>query len=366
MLQPSEEQKIELQLPALDTNSEYHINILVHTAVEQPMIPKGHLVAREQFLIQKAKPFSFEMKEGHTLSMNQDNDKIEVQGDNFTIVFSKKTGHLDTYKFKGVSLLSNTLKANFWRPPNDNDLGNRMPERLAVWKKASTNQQLTTFNVFDGIKKELIKLKTFKSGGFQIHTTYTLEDIEGKVSLIYSINEKGAIKVETTLSNINTELPELPRFGNTLEISSEFNQVKWYGRGPYENYWDRKAASFVGNYSASVDALYEAYLRPQENGNRTDIRQVSFKNEAGHGITIYSQGKLNFSAHHQHINDFDQELGTKRKHISDIEKKPFVEIKLDYEQMGVGGLDSWGAKPLPKYTLQAKEYSFSYVIKPEL
>ncbi|MEH6405958.1 MAG: glycoside hydrolase family 2 TIM barrel-domain containing protein [Leeuwenhoekiella sp.] len=353
ILKPAEEQTITLPLPKLDANGEYLINILATTTRDQPLIAKGNILAREQFLLQKGQLIPFEKTNQNKLIFSRNKQKTEVKSEDFEIAFNTETGLLSSYIYKGNQLILEPIKANFWRPANDNDLGNGMPNRLSMWKKASHNQQLKSFTISKQTD-HLIALKAL----------YELEDVNAEVSLKYSINDKGAILVETKLMHVSDSLPELPRFGNIFVIPKEYDSVEWYGRGPYENYWDRKNASFLGDFKASVADLYEEYVRPQENGNRTDIRWVSFKNNQGKGFKVCNQGNLNFSAHNQYLADFDQELADKRKHISDINVRPFIEVKLDFKQMGVGGLDSWGARTLPEYTIKADDYTFSYIIEP--
>ncbi|MEC3908492.1 glycoside hydrolase family 2 TIM barrel-domain containing protein [Tamlana sp. 2201CG12-4] len=363
-LAPGEDQVLELPLPKPDDKSEYFINIEAYTTIEQPLVPSGHLVARQQFQLSEVLPAVFKSNTGKNISVNKKDDNIEVKGNDFQIVFNKKTGKLTNYSYKGEQLLLEPLKVNFWRAPNDNDLGNGMPNRLAKWRKASFEQQLIHVEVIQQNAQGKEEKRKKGISTVIVKTVFGLPDVNAKVFLDYHINGTGEIKIKTSLSGVSKELPELPKFGTLFVMPEAFDQVEWYGRGPYENYWDRKDASFMGRYKASVKDLYEAYVRPQENGNRTDIRWVSFKNKQGNGLKIINQGALSFSAHHQRITDFDQKLNEKRKHISEIPQRSLVEVKVDFGQTGVGGLDSWGARPLQEYTLQPENYEFSYIIKP--
>ena len=148
-----------------------------------------------------------------------------------------------------------------------------------------------------------------------------------------------------------------------MSIPQELNQVKWYGRGPQENYWDRKTAAFVGVYEKTVDDLYYPYISPQENGNRTDTRWIVFANSEGYGLVATGMPLLSWSALPYTMEDLTQESrGT--MHTYDLQKKDFISVNLDYKQMGLGGDNSWGAWPHEKYRLPAKEYSYEFKLSP--
>ena len=163
-------------------------------------------------------------------------------------------------------------------------------------------------------------------------------------------------------NNKNAKLPILPRFGNNFIINKEFNHVNWLGKGPFENYQDRNTAALVGQYAAKVSDLYFPYIRPQENGYKTENRWVTFTNDSGEGIKITAPKYFGFSAHHQYNSDFDAGETKQQRHTTDIAQRDFVSINIDHEQMGVGGDNSWGAMPLKEYRITAEKMSYSYTI----
>jgi len=138
--------------------------------------------------------------------------------------------------------------------------------------------------------------------------------------------------VINTLSDIDKELPHLPRFGDYFIIKNEYQNVEWFGRGPHENYNDRNTAALVGQYKAKVEDLYFPYIRPQENGYKTDVRWITFTNKNGGGIKIEGMQLLGFSAHHQYNDDFDTGTEKQQRHTIDIVKRDFVNINIDYKQ----------------------------------
>lgn len=158
------------------------------------------------------------------------------------------------------------------------------------------------------------------------------------------------------------KLPELPRFGLNFRICNDFRKISWLGKGPWENYQDRNTAAFVGLYESTVDEQFVPYVRPQENGYKTEVRWVGLENGKA-GILMSSDSLFCFSALPY---DFDEMKGFKQccRHLNELEKLDFVDLDIDYKQMGVGGDDSWGARPYKQYTLPAGNYSYSFTMKP--
>jgi len=150
-----------------------------------------------------------------------------------------------------------------------------------------------------------------------------------------------------------------------MQLPVSFDNVSYYGRGPQENYWDRQRSAFVGRYDSKVADLGFSYIRPQENGNRTGIRSVTFTDDKGFGLEIDAVDTvLNFTARHNLDEDFDPGLTKKQQHISDIDRRDIVAVNIDLQQRGLGGDTSWGALPMDKYRMLAKKYSYSYLLKP--
>ena len=183
------------------------------------------------------------------------------------------------------------------------------------------------------------------------------------------------ILIENHYEKVLADLPETPRIGLTAELIQELDEVQWYGRGPHESYWDRKTGARIGLYRSSVSDLYWPYLRPQENGNRSDVRWFSLINrEKGYGILIKGVPMVDFSAHHQRIEDFESLERTdgrhqdgehvKNRHTIDVPTRDLVTLNVDYRQMGVGGDNSWGAQTHDEYKLTQSKYAFSFIIEP--
>lgn len=367
---PYDSQEIQIELPELpDANAEYFLNIFATTKTASALLPEQFLVAYEQFQLTDYKPAVFEM-DTKGLSVTKIDDNIKVSGDGFEIGFSSKNGSLTTLDYGQGNLVKKGPSVNFWRAPIDNDYGYNMPKLLNAWKEATESQNLISFqlNANDG-KKVMDAVKLTENpfnvkNNLQLNATYNLPSVEGQVAITYAINNKGEILVNTQLIGIKDNLPILPRFGNNFVIDASYENVSWYGRGEHENYQDRKTSALVGEYDSKVEDLYFEYIRPQENGNRTDIRTLSFSNSKGNGILISSPSLFGFSAHHQYNSDFDEGMTKQQRHTFDIPQRDLININIDQSQMGVGGDNSWGFLPREKYQIKPSNLSFSYMIRP--
>lgn len=372
-LNPSESRVLDIGLPKLERNgAEYLLNVYARTNTKTALVPKDHLVAYEQFSISEYTPEVFETKDsGNGFSIASDGDTLIISGKDFEMKFNITQGKLTSLDYGNGNILLLGMRANFWRPTNDNDFGYNMPKKLGVWKDASESQDFIGLNVTSDRSNTSIDVLKLAENPYEVNddklkitTTYGLPSVGGKATIIYDVNDKGEIRITNRLLDIKDSLPVLPRYGNNFIINKKYDQVIWYGRGPHENYEDRKTSALVGRYEAKVADLYFPYIRPQENGNRTDIRWVQFVDAVGKGIEIYAPQLFGFSAHHQYNTDFDAGETKKQHHTFDIVKRDLVNINIDYRQMGVGGDNSWGLMALEKYQIPASNMSYSYVIKP--
>lgn len=188
----------------------------------------------------------------------------------------------------------------------------------------------------------------------------TLPAGESGYRAVYTVYGSGDVVVESSI-NPREDLPELPRFGMQMGLRGEFNTMTWYGRGPYETYWDRKSGAAVGVYSGPVEDQIYDYFRPQENGNKTDVRWAAWTNGDGVGLMAVGMPLLNVSAWPYTMDDLE-----KAKHINELPRRDTVTVNLDYKQMGVGGDDGWtpNARPHPEYTLPPKPRSYRFRLRP--
>ena len=346
---------IDLENLKLRKGAEYLLNVSVQTSQPSELVPKGHEVAREQFVLPfKVQTGKTELPNKLSLQMSDTQDFVQIKGENFSVRFDKVTGLLSSFAYRGTELIMEGPSPNFWRAPTDNDFGNGMPKRCAVWKTASSHRQLDRFEI---VKQDPTQI--------EIEAGYTLQDVESKHTVTYTLLNTGDLIIKNHFIPGKMKLPELLRFGMRMRVPKNLQQVQWYGRGPHENYWDRKPSAFIGLYANTVQDQYVKYVSPQENGYKTDVRWVTLTQKNGVGLLAVGQPTLCFSALPYSIEDLTQERrGT--KHPTDLVERDFIELNIDYKQTGVGGDNSWGARPLDKYTLQAKEYSYSFRLRPFL
>jgi len=227
-----------------------------------------------------------------------------------------------------------------------------MEKRCSLWRDVSIKQKLKEFT-----------FRKINGSTIQVKVQYELTEATSQYQLAYTILGNGEVKVDNQFLTEGKNLPELPRLGLRLQLVKGFNMIEFYGRGPHENYWDRNSSAFVGHYKSTVKDQYVPYISPQENGYKTDVRWLILTNKNGLGLMVKGDPLFCFSALHYTIEDLSQEKrGT--RHRFDLKEKDFVELLLDFKQSGVGGDNSWGARPLEKYTILPKNYSFSFTFVP--
>ena len=351
---PDAAKVFNLDIPVLERKSgvEYFLNVAAVTASDQPLIPRGHVVAAEQFRDQVRKPLAPKaVGASSALKTSQTDSAAVIEGQDFSVTFDKKTGLLISFKSGATEVLKRALEPNFWRAPTDNDFGNRMPTRLAAWRKAADNRTLDNFSVQQVGPTVCVAAADF-----------SLKDVQAKYQVKYRVFGTGDVVIEVKFSPAGRNIPELPRLGMKTALPAEFKNIQWYGRGPHENYVDRKTSAFVGLYKSSVDEMIVPYVSIQEYGNRTDIRWVALSNKDGIGLLAVGLPQFDFSALPYTAEDLTQN-SRGDKHPADIAKRDFVALNLDYAQMGVGGDDSWGAQPHPQYRLGAREYVYKFRLR---
>lgn len=333
--------------------ADYRLLIRFTTREAQPLIPKGHEVAWDQFVL----PFSaaartLSMASIPRLEMIEQPSGYLFKGAGFELLFDKKLCSISSLIAGGSQLIKSAPMPNFWRIPVDNDFGNNMPERCAMWKEAGISATIDSITVerISDQKVSISAVSTLTAGKSKLYRTYT----------IYG---SGDIVVNSRFVPGKDSLAELPRFGMQMVLPREFDKLTWLGRGPHENYQDRKAGAAWGIYSGEVNSLNHMYIRPQECGNRTDVKWLTLLNDQGNGLFACGMPLLEISANHYTVTDFENGPKKTYKHRHDIKINDWVTLNLDYKQMGVGGDDSWGALPHDQYRLFPKEYSYSYRIR---
>jgi len=357
-VKPHDLRVITLPLPGIEPEPgvEYFLSLSFRTKEEAPLIPRGYEVAWEQFKLPVFKAAAeVDSTEFPELLLEETEKSVQIKGQDFLVAFDKQRGEITSLVYKSTEFIRTGPVPNFWRAPTDNDFGSRMPERLAVWKEASDNRNVGKF-----------KAKQINAREVQVEIVFILPAVDSKYYVTYTVFGSGDVIIENRFVPESKNLPEIPRMGMTMTLPTDFEIISWYGRGPHENYWDRKTGAPVGVYSGKVMDQYHPYIRPQENGNKTDVRWVALTNDRGLGLLAVGRPLLSVSANHFLMEDFDHGPEKQQRHTYHLRKRNLVTLNLDYKQMGVGGDTSWSdrARPHPEYTLYAKEYSYSIRLRP--
>ena len=354
-------------LPEFSGQDEYILTLSTTLKEKEPLLDKGHEIAWEQFILQEGELSAAKLTNQKVIVTHNENE-IDVNSKAIRTKFSKRTGVMTSLAYGEEEYLENEmgLVPNFWRAPTDNDFGNDLHKRCQVWRYVSKNRELSSIDFTNNGAQAEVK----------VHYLLKNEDREpvAKVDLLYLINGDGRIRIKMLLEKLNADLPETPRVGLTMQLKSEFDNMSWYGKGPFESYWDRKTGAKVGLYNGTVSEQYWPFIRPQENGNKSDVRWASLINKHGKGIKIIGLPLVDVSAHHQIMEDFESMERTdgrhrdgdivKNRHTIDVPVRDLTTLQIDYRQMGLGGDNSWGAFTHEEYLLKAKKYTYEFCLEP--
>ncbi|MGJ5641261.1 glycoside hydrolase family 2 TIM barrel-domain containing protein [Formosa sp. S-31] len=372
--------RIPLNELATKPNTEYFVTISATLKSDWGLLKQGFEVAHEQLLLKNTNWQKSILDTHKQLKIKDSKTEIKIYNNDIAITFNKALGLISSYTFKNIELLKdgNGPKPNFWRAPTDNDFGNQMPLRNIEWKKASLFSKVKTLKVDDS-----------KHNNIKVQIDYDLPGVDSEFSSIYTIYGSGLIKIENTLGTTLYKA-DIPRIGMRLQLPKDFGNLTYFGRGPWENYRDRNSSALVDLYKSTVADQYVPYIRPQENGYKTDVRWAALSDNNNNGLLIVSdninKNHLGFSALHMPNEDFDATEGliyskdqtidetyridgipkiNKSKHTTDIEEKDLVQLNIDMAQRGVGGDDSWGAKPQKNYMdFGTDTHSYSFYLLP--
>lgn len=346
--------------------AEYFANFEFVSQTGTDMIPAGFIVARSQIplvhlseTVHKSQDIIKGVGTKHSVIMaSETNGQLQCSGDDFSIQFDLVTGLLCAYQLQNESMLLEAIRPEFWRAPTDNDFGEGFPEKAKDWQYGGQHIELSTFNW------QSLEDDQGQTQAIEVFTEHYLTDVQSRYLSKYTIDVDGCVTFDIWFYAAPHQFHSaLPRIGNLLQMPSQFDQVSWFGRGPHENYWDRKTSAFVGRYAKSVDELYFPYVRPQENGYRSDVRSVTFSNDTGLGLTFDGLPQIGFGAQRYDVHEYDQ-FDKRGLHPHELTKQDRLFINIDYKQRGVAGTDSWGTAPLFKYTLPWRDYHYEFAMKP--
>ena len=254
----------------LENSSDYHVNIYGKLKKADALLADGHLAFSEQLLLQEGEIETSDGVQNGKIEVVENQNEIHFSIGELSLGFNKSSGYLTTLDVSGSEILLKSPKPHYLRAPIDNDYGNKMPTRLKAWKKASENQTLVSF-----IHKKIKQV-------YLVESVFKLASVNSKAVMSYLIQPNGSVRVTHSFDyGCSHDKTEIPRVGLNMQLSSSLENVEWYGRGPHENYIDRKASAFMGSYSAKVNEMKFDYGRPQENGYRTQTKHLSLTDKNG-------------------------------------------------------------------------------------
>jgi beta-galactosidase len=352
--EPGRETTVKVKLPKLEDDKEYTLQVYAYT-VNDKLLGTGYELAKEQFIKEPTRTATVAKAKTDSVKVEQGKKEVTIHVGNVTVAISKQTGLLTTFALNGKNMLvrRQSLEPYFWRAPCDNDYGNKMPQRSNLWHSAQTNTSIGKFTVGQPTDK-----------GVAVDVDMKLNDLNQAYRLRYLVGSDGSLTVSAAMDTRGKRLPEMPRFGMRMMLQQGFEGVEYYGRGPLESYPDRKTSQFVGRYTSTVSDLYYPYIRPQQNGNRSDVRWASISNDKlGLVLTIDAETPFDFSALHFLDEDFDPGLERKMLHTKDMYPRRETCIILDNVLRGLGGDNSWGELPYKQYRHYEGDYRFSFTMK---
>lgn len=358
---PQQTVKVKLDLGKTCQCTEWLLNVSYKLKNREGLLPAGHVVAKDQLTLNPYKAPSMELKNrtqsnvAESAPAVQENDYryLIISGEAFRIEMDKHSGFMTKYEVNGKELIQEgaALKPNFWRAPTDNDFGAGLQRKYRAWKNPEMKQTAFTHRMENNL--------------VIVEAAYDMPSVSAKLNLTYVINNAGAVKVTQKLvADKKAKVSNLFRFGMRVAMPRSFETVEYYGRGPIENYIDRNHSTDLGIYRQSVDEQFYSYIRPQENGTKTDIRWWKMLDRSGSGVQIVAEAPFSASALHYTIESLDEGLEKQQGHSPEVEEADLTELCIDKVQMGLGCEDSWGRIARPEYLLPYGDYEFTFIFTP--
>ncbi|MBR1518696.1 MAG: DUF4981 domain-containing protein [Prevotella sp.] len=342
---------------------ESYLNVDYFLTADRPLMKRGQRVAYQQLKLKKNiyicgfnkvdksafKNFKIVDKKG--------TDAIVVSTKDATLTFARSTGLISSYQYRGTELLADegTLRPNFWRAPTDNDMGAGLQKKYAVWKNPKMNL----------VSLQSVKANKKQGVGPRVIATYDMPDVTAQLTVGYTLNTNGSITVSQNMQVSDTaKVVDMFRFGMVMQLPKQMDKSEYYGRGPMENYIDRELSQRVGIYRQTAREQFYPYIRPQETGTKTGIRWWRQCDSKGVGIKVSGAKHLSMSALPYSIEKLDDGDYRHQRHPDELEEDDFITLVIDDVQMGVGGINSWGALPLEEHRVHYQNRQFSFTICP--
>ncbi len=333
-------------------NKDYTIQFFANTKSPEGLVPANHEQARAEFILYQ-NFINLNTQYKSNVSVKDEASEISIKGKTFEVLISKKTGAITSYYYNGYKFIESGPQVNFWRPPNDNDYGAGLQRKLLEWKDAGKQAKLVNISLSQ------------EETGVKVVCDYSLLSGDASYRMIYQVDGNGVLTIGNEFHALWGQHPMMFKFGNHFLLPANFTNIEWYGRGPSESYCDRKTYTMLGVFKGEIKEQYFHYVRPQESGNKTDVRWAKLSTATGNGF------KVEFIDNYLNVNALpfspDQLFPGEQKgqvHSAELVPDKYVHLDIDFKQMGVGGIDSWWSLPLEKYRLPYMDYSYAYRIVP--
>lgn len=332
---------------------EYFLKIRARAKTDyQPLVGAGDVVAWEQFALPWISAPAPIRPEDSRLRTRDSASAVRIEGSNFRVEIDRRTGLMTSLRWHGNELLRSALAPNFWRAPNDNDLGAKIPDALSAWHAMADTRTLATLDVQQSAGAPVV-----------VNVSALYGDGKLRYDTRYTVYGTGDIVVASTVQPLTRDLPEFYRIGMTASVDPDLGRLDWFGRGPQESYVDRKASAAIGLYQGAVAEQFHDYTRPQETGNKVDVRWAALTNAQGSGLLVVGMPLLSLTALPFDYSELDYRPG-EQKHGADLVPENRVTLNIDLAQMGLGGDNSWGFWPLEKYRLPLRPYQYAFRLVP--
>ena len=337
------------EIPVLKKGQEYHLELSFLLSQATAWAEKGYSIASNQLALTGLQEWQLPKTNASTVKTKETAQYLQLMAGSTQLDFDKTTGALTHFIFQGEEQIFHPLLPNFTRPLTDNDKRGWKPQRkLFQWYQANP---------------VLLSLQQEKNnnGATVIKAIYQLIHDSAQLALSYQLHANGLLQVDYDLQ-VKPGLPNIPKIGMQVGINRSFENIQWFGRGPLENYIDRRAGFDAGLYTASLNDFMEPYVVPQENGNRTDIRWMHLSNpKTGKGLLVLADSLLSMSAW-----PYTNQVIQSARHTYKLKDAGYINLNIDLVQMGVGGNDSWSdvAAPIEQYQIKAAPAAYRFYLVP--
>jgi len=356
---------IDFELPVWNLEADSEVILRPRLLQKKPTnsLAANYEIAWDEFVIQKGK-YTAEPVTPKKMTISETALSYLITSETASLEIDKITGNLISWKLGDEVITNKPIKPNFWRAPTDNDLGNSMDQWAHFWKDASKH-----------ISSELTAAPMLKNGAVKFETNHTYSQKTINLTVTYTFTSNGALEVNYKFTCSDHNLPKIPRIGMQLLLPSTFKTAQWYGKGPEESYWDRKTGQKTGIYTKPVKEMFHRYSRPQETGNRTDVRwfivhsdnlllEMTSPKLLNSSIWPFEQSAIDFDKDKDRISSASGLVPVTKKHGAEIEFGEHYQWNIDLLQMGVGGDTSWGRLVHEEYTINPKDYRYQFKITP--